>query len=126
MQKKVSFWQRLKNWFGRSNSKEAAFNPQEKEGVWYQNIQPGIVRVGIAATATDDIGNISFMDFSTSDTEVAQGDDLIELEGEKAVETLKIPVAGTIINRHDDLLKNPELVSQQRPQDNWLVEIKTA
>lgn len=121
-----TFWHRFSQWFTGLFHKQAVFDPQEKDGVWYQVIKPGLVRVGISAMATDDIGTISFLDFSTDETAITTGDDLVELEGEKAVETLKSPVTGQIINRNSALISQPELVNQHQPKENWLVEVQVS
>ncbi|KRM76751.1 glycine cleavage system protein H [Secundilactobacillus collinoides] len=124
-----SLWTRfmasIKNLFsGSSAPKQPVFNPEEKDGVWYQELQPGVVRVGLTPFAYQDIGGVSFMDFSTTDDAVESGDDLIELEGDKAVETLKAPVTGTIVARNNDLLKETDDLQNRSNQDNWLVDIK--
>lgn len=131
MAARPSFWTRLMTSFktlfgGSTTSKQPAFDPEEKDGVWYQELQPGVVRVGLTPFAYQDIGGVSFMDFSTPDDAIESGDDLIELEGDKAVETLKAPVTGTIIARNNDLLKATDDLQNRSNQDNWLVDIKVA
>lgn len=123
----MSFWTKLissiQHLFG---GKAAQFAPTEKDGVWYQEIKPGVVRVGIADQAYEDLGDITFMDFSSTDDQLDLDDDLLEMEGAKAVETLKSPVKGTIIARNDALLKQSDALANHSTQDNWLVDVKTA
>lgn len=123
----MSFWNKLITSIKRLFSgKQAKFEPQEKDGVWYQETRPGIVRIGIADQAYEDLGDITFMDFSSPDNELEPGDDLLEMEGAKAVETLKSPVKGTIIARNNDLLKQSDELASHSTQMNWLVDVKTA
>lgn len=123
----MSFWTKLvasiKRLFGGKSQK---FDPQEKDGVWYQEVKPGVIRMGITSQAYEDLGDISFMDFSSPDNELEPGDDLLELEGAKAVETLKSPVKGTIIARNNDLLRQTDQLANHSPETNWLVDVQTA
>lgn len=124
----MTFWAKLinsiKQLFG--GKQQAAFEPQEKDGVWYQEVKPGVVRMGITKQAYEDLGDITFMDFSSPDDQLDSGDDLLELEGAKAVETLKSPVSGTIVARNNDLLKQSDQLANQSTEHNWLVDVKTA
>lgn len=122
----MAFWTKLisgiKHLFG---GKAAQFAPSEKDGVWYQEIKPGVVRVGIADQTYEDLGDITFMDFSSPADQLELDDDLLEMEGAKAVETLKSPVKGTIIARNNELLKQSDELANHSTQDNWLVDVKT-
>lgn len=123
----MSFWTKLvtsiKHLFG---GKPAKFEPQEKDGVWYQEIKPGVVRLGMTDQVYEDLGDITFMDFSSPDNQLEPDDDLLEMEGAKAVETLKSPVKGTIVARNTDLLQQSDQLANHSTQDNWLVDVKTA
>ncbi|GAX03300.1 glycine cleavage system, H protein [Secundilactobacillus pentosiphilus] len=123
----MAFWTKLICSIKHLFSKKAAqFEPAERDGVWYQEIKPGIVRVGIADQAYEDLGDITFMDFSSPTDQLELDDDLLEMEGAKAVETLKSPVKGTIIARNNELLKQSDALAKHSTQDNWLVDVKTA
>ncbi len=56
------------------------------------------------------------MDFSSPDDQLEPDDDLLEMEGAKAVETLKSPVKGTIITRNNDLLKQSDQLANHSTQ----------
>ncbi|GAT17761.1 glycine cleavage system protein H [Secundilactobacillus silagei] len=123
----MSFWTKLINSIKRLfGGKATQFDPQEKDGVWYQKTKPGVVRIGIADQAYEDLGDITFMDFSSPDNQLDQDDDLLEMEGAKAVETLQSPVKGTIIARNNALLKQSDQLAKHATQDNWLVDVKVA
>ncbi|MTV83146.1 glycine cleavage system protein H [Secundilactobacillus folii] len=122
----MSLWARIVASIKRLFGGTPKFEPQEKDGVWYQEVKPGVIRMGITNQAYEDLGDISFMDFSSPDDELEPGDDLLELEGAKAVETLKSPVKGKIIARNNDLLKETDQLASHATQANWLVDVKTA
>jgi glycine cleavage system H protein len=123
----MSFWNKLINRIKQLFSgKTAKFDPKEKDGVWYQETKPGVVRIGMTDQVYEDLGDITFMDFSSPDNQLDIDDDLLEMEGAKAVETLKSPVKGTIIARNNDLLKQSDQLAKHATQENWLVDVKTA
>jgi len=120
----TGFWAKLKSFFTGHSSRSAAFEPTEKEGVWYwKNPDSGNTLVGLTKFAYQDIGNITFVDYPAADDSIETDDDLVELEGDKAVENLKAPVSGHIVKRNQDLIDNPEKISEQSDRDNWLMEI---
>ncbi|GAA3606887.1 glycine cleavage system protein H [Secundilactobacillus similis] len=121
-----SFWTKLVQSIKRLFGGQPEFKPTEKDGVWYQQVKPGVIRMGITADAYQDLGDISFMDFSSPDNKLETGDDLLELEGAKAVETLKSPISGTIIARNNDLLQQTDQLGNRAMKDNWLVEVQSA
>lgn len=121
----MGFWTKFVNSIKQLFSGKQKFAPQEKDGIWYQEIKPGVVRMGITNQAYEDLGDISFMDFSSADNNLETGDDLLELEGAKAVETLKTPVSGKIINRNNDLLTQTAQLANQSTESNWLVDVQT-
>ncbi|GAK48621.1 glycine cleavage H-protein [Secundilactobacillus oryzae JCM 18671] len=122
---KQTFWSKLKSLF--SGHSKAAFEPTEKEGVWYwKNPETGTTLVGLTEFAYQDIGNITFIDFPISENQIEVDDDLVELEGDKAVENLKSPVTGEVINRNQALVDDPSRIPDQSQRDNWLMEVKEA
>ncbi len=65
------------------------------EHVWVDtSVEPAMV--GITEYATDQLGELVYVDLPEVGTQVQAGDEVAELESAKAVSTLIAPVAGTI------------------------------
>mgnify|MGYP001402580371 CR=1 FL=1 len=69
------------------------------------------------------MGKISFVDYPNQANDLKVGDDILDIEGDKAVVTLKSPVAGQIAQRNPMLGKQKDKLNQPDPQVNWIMKI---
>ncbi|MFC6261698.1 glycine cleavage system protein H [Levilactobacillus fujinensis] len=121
-----TFWQRLLGWFHR-DSKPAVPAITIKDGVWLQMRDQGHYRMGLSSDALEQIGDISFADLPImTDDVLAAGDDILEVESDKAVENFKTPYAGTVIKVNEDLTADPATINQNKQPDNWILELQVA
>jgi glycine cleavage system H protein len=113
-------WQKIVAWFKHLFNSQPAIH-QEKNGLWWQQDHDH-VKVGLNSKVVEELGDITFLSTPTVDEKVNQSDQLIDIEGGKAVETFKSPVNGTISKVYNEYQDNPEkLVGVKDP---LLVEIK--
>lgn len=113
-------WQKIVAWFKHLFSRQPAIH-QEKNGLWWQQ-DHGLVKVGLNSKVVEELGDITFLETPPVDEKVNQADQLIDIEGGKAVETFKSPVNGTISKVYNEYQDDPEkLVGVKDP---LLVEIK--
>lgn len=121
-----SFWQRLIGWF-RGEKKPVAPTITVKDGVWLEQRDQGHYRLGLSSDALEQIGDISFADLPILAEDVlAAGDDILEVESDKAVENFKTPYAGTVIKVNDDLVTDPAAINKRKQADNWVLDLQVA
>ncbi|MFC6274504.1 glycine cleavage system protein H [Levilactobacillus tangyuanensis] len=119
-----SFWQRLFSWWPRH--KAPAPQLTIKDGVWLEQRDQGHYRLGLSSDALEQIGEISFADLPVLDGDVlAEGDDILEVESDKAVENFKTPVAGTITKVNEGLIADPTRLNENSQTDNWVLDIQS-
>ena len=89
----------------------------------YVRIDGKIATIGISAYAVDQLGDIVFM-------ELPEVGDLIEkeksfgtIESVKAVEELKAPLTGKVVERNEDILEETEKLSEDPYIEGWLLKV---
>lgn len=120
---KLSLWARIKQFFMGKKATPYA-DAQVKDGIWYATDEHGVYLVGLAESLYDQIGKITYADFPTKNTDLHVNDDILDIEGDKSVETLQSPIAGTIIERNSHLGDDIEQLNQPNPKVNWIMKVK--
>jgi glycine cleavage system H protein len=83
-----------------------------------------IVTIGISAFAIDQLGDIVFLELPEVGDTVEKGENFGTVESVKAVEDLKSPVTGDVLERNDALLDAPEQIADDPYGDAWLIKVK--
>ncbi|MEL6399666.1 MAG: glycine cleavage system protein GcvH [Cyanobacteria bacterium P01_D01_bin.115] len=83
-----------------------------------------IVTVGISAFALDQLGDIVFLELPETGDTVEKGETFGTVESVKAVEDLKSPVTGDVLERNDAIIDAPEQIADDPYGDAWLLKIK--
>ncbi|MEM9002864.1 MAG: glycine cleavage system protein GcvH [Cyanobacteria bacterium P01_F01_bin.86] len=86
--------------------------------------EEGVVTVGISAFAIDQLGDIVFLELPEVGDSVEKGETFGTVESVKAVEDLKSPATGSILERNDPLVDAPEQLADDPYGDGWLIKIK--
>jgi len=85
------------------------------------------VTVGITSFAIDQMGDVVFLELPEVGDSVEQGENFGTIESVKAVEDLKAPVSGEVLEINEALVETPEDIS---PDDayggGWLIKVKAA
>jgi glycine cleavage system H protein len=84
----------------------------------------GVVTVGITAFAIDQLGDIVFLELPEVGDSFEKGEKFGTVESVKAVEELKAPVGGEVIERNDALVDAPEQIGDDPYGDGWLIKLK--
>jgi len=84
------------------------------------------VTVGITDYASDELGDIVYLDLPEEGATVSAGESLGSIETVKAVEEIYAPCSGEISGVNTDLVDTPEKVNESPFEDGWLVKIKEA
>ena len=83
-----------------------------------------VVTVGISAFAIDQLGDIVFLELPEAGDTVEKGEKFGTVESVKAVEDLKSPVTGDVLERNEALIESPEQIADDPYGDAWLIKIK--
>lgn len=122
---KISIWQKIINFF--TGKKQSAQAPaQVKDGIWYRKEADGNYLLGIDKSVYDLMGKITFADFPNQLDTIEVDDDLLDIEGDKSVETLKSPISGRIVARNKEIGKDIETLNKHDPQVNWIAKVQPA
>lgn len=95
-----------------------------QEHEWVQEVESGVVRIGITDYAQDQLGDVVYVELPEVGREVAKDDVLVEVESTKSVGEVYAPFAGKIEAVNEAIAETPELVNQSPYQDGWLVLIR--
>ncbi len=80
--------------------------------------------VGITKYATDQLGDIVYVELPSSGSAVQQGGTFGVVESVKAVSDLFAPVSGEVVEVNDALSAKPELVNQEPYGSGWMVKLR--
>lgn len=83
------------------------------------------VTVGITDYASEELGDIVYLDLPEEGSTVTAGESMGSIETVKAVEEIYAPVSGEVIAVNAALADQPELVNASPFEDGWMVKIRT-
>ncbi len=83
------------------------------------------VIVGITAHASEQLGDVVFVELPETGREVEQGEEIVVIESVKAASDITAPIAGVITAVNDDLADNPGAVNDDA-MATWFFRIKPA
>ncbi|HIK54005.1 MAG TPA: glycine cleavage system protein GcvH [Synechococcales cyanobacterium M55_K2018_004] len=90
----------------------------------YVAVDGAIATVGITAFAVDQLGDIVFLELPEVGSTLTKGETFGTVESVKAVEELKAPISGTVIERNDPLLDTPEQLSEDPYTVAWMLKVQ--
>ncbi len=94
-----------------------------KEHIWVKKDGDALV-AGISDFAQDELGDIVYVDIAQSDGHLNAGDEFGSVESVKSVNSLFMPVAGTIAAVNENLADAPEGVNASCYDTGWIIRIK--
>ncbi|PZO54396.1 MAG: glycine cleavage system protein GcvH [Phormidesmis priestleyi] len=83
-----------------------------------------IVTIGITSFAVDQMGDVVFLELPETGDSVEKGENFGTIESVKAVEDLKSPVSGSVLERNDALLESPEDIANDPYGEAWLIKVR--
>jgi glycine cleavage system H protein len=90
----------------------------------YVRLDDDIATIGITQFAIEQLGDIVFLELADTGDTITKGDTFGTIESVKAVETLNSPVSGTVIERNEALLNNPEQVADDPYGEGWFIKVR--
>lgn len=79
---------------------------------------------GITAFASDQLGDVVYVQLPSTGQRFAEGDAFGEIESVKAVSDLVCPLAGEITDANGELDQNPGLVNEDPYGRGWMVRLR--
>ena len=92
----------------------------------YVRLEGEIATIGITAFAVDQLGDIVFLELPELGDSLSRGDSFGTIESVKAVEDLKSPMTGIVIERNDVLIDSPEQIADDPYGQGWLLKLRVS
>jgi glycine cleavage system H protein len=92
----------------------------------YVRLEGTTATLGISAFAVDQLGDIVFLDLPEVGATVTQGETFGTVESVKAVEDMYSAVSGTVIDRNEAMINEPEKLVDDPYEAGWLLKISLA
>ncbi|HEY5635833.1 MAG TPA: glycine cleavage system protein GcvH [Burkholderiales bacterium] len=86
----------------------------------------GLVTVGISAVATDQLGELVYVELPEVGRVLAAGESCAVVESTKAASDVYAPVAGEVVEVNRALADTPATVNASPYQDGWLFRLRPA
>jgi glycine cleavage system H protein len=90
----------------------------------YVHLEGNIATIGITEYATNQLGDIVFVELPEVGTTVSREEEFGTVESVKAVETLFSPISGTVIESNQTVIDDPEIVNTDPYGEGWLVKVR--
>ena len=90
----------------------------------YIRLEGEIATIGISSFAVDQLGDIVFLELPEVGTTLEKGEAFGTVESVKAVEDLKAPITGTVIERNDAIVESPENLAEDAYGAGWLLKVR--
>jgi glycine cleavage system H protein len=90
----------------------------------YIRLEGEIATIGISAFAVDQLGDIVFLDLPEVGAGLQKGEAFGTVESVKAVEDLKAPVTGTVVERNDAIIESPENLAEDPYGAGWFLKVR--
>ncbi|MDE5094818.1 MAG: glycine cleavage system protein GcvH [Trichodesmium sp. St11_bin5] len=90
----------------------------------YVRMDGEIATVGISAYAIDQLGDVVFMELPEEGDLIEKGESFGSVESVKAVEELKAPITGTVIECNKEILEETEKLSEDPYIEGWLLKVR--
>ncbi|TQS72281.1 glycine cleavage system protein GcvH [Rhodobacteraceae bacterium] len=94
-----------------------------EEHEWLR-VDGDLVVVGITDHASEQLGDVVFIELPETGTKVAQGDEICVIESVKAASDISAPVDGEVVEVNDALVNNPAMVNDDPLDTAWFFKMK--
>jgi len=93
---------------------------------WIADNGDGTVTIGITALATEQLGDLVYVELPKIGASVARGASCAVVESTKAASDVYAPLSGEIVAANDELATHPERVNESPYEKGWLFKLKLA
>ena len=96
-----------------------------EEHEWLRE-EDGLIVVGITEHASEQLGDVVFVELPEVGTEVTKDDEICVIESVKAASDILAPLDGEIVEVNDALVDNPGMINDDPLEGGWFFKIKAA
>ncbi|MBB6464002.1 glycine cleavage system protein GcvH [Flammeovirga kamogawensis] len=96
-----------------------------KDHEWVR-VEGEFAYIGITEFAQSELGDIVYVDITSEDEEVAEGEVFGSVEAVKTVSDLFMPVNGEVVEINEAIDSAPELVNSDPYGEGWMIKIKVS
>ena len=82
--------------------------------------------VGITTHATEQLGDLVFVELPDVGDTVSKGDEIVVIESVKAASDILAPIDGEIVEVNEALAENPALANEDAIGAGWFVKIEAS
>ena len=95
-----------------------------EEHEWLRDEGGIVVVVGITEHASEQLGDVVFVELPDAGTTVSKDDEIVVIESVKAASDILAPLDGEIVEVNEALADNPGLVNEDPTGEAWFFKIK--
>ncbi len=89
-------------------------------------IEGGVATVGITGYATEQLGDLVFVELPEAGAEFEMGDTAATLESVKAATDVYAPLAGEIVESNEAIVDDPAIVNADPMGEGWFFKLMLA
>ena len=93
---------------------------------WIADHGDGTVTVGITAVATEQLGDLVYVELPQVGAQVTRGSNCAVVESTKAAADVYAPLTGEVVAANAELSAHPERVNESPYGSGWLFKLKLA
>ncbi|HYL88354.1 MAG TPA: glycine cleavage system protein GcvH [Burkholderiales bacterium] len=93
---------------------------------WVADNGDGTVTVGITAHATEQLGELVYVELPKAGTKVERGATCAVVESTKAASDVFAPLSGEVVDTNGELGAAPQRVNESPYKEGWLFKLKLA
>ncbi|MEA5576788.1 glycine cleavage system protein GcvH [Anabaena sp. UHCC 0451] len=90
----------------------------------YVRLDGEIATIGITEFAVDQLGDIVFLELPEVGDAINKDETFGRIESVKAVEELKSPVSGTVVECNEAMVDAPELIADDSYGEGWFIKVR--
>jgi glycine cleavage system H protein len=90
----------------------------------YVRLTGDVATIGVSAFAVDRLGDIVFVELPAVGETIIKGSPFGTIESVKAVEDLKAPISGEVIECNDGTIDAPETIGAAPYTTGWLIKVR--
>jgi glycine cleavage system H protein len=91
---------------------------------WIADNKDGTVTIGITALATEQLGDLVYVELPKPGTKIDRGATIAVVESTKAASDVYAPLSGEVIEANADLSETPQKVNESPYEGGWLFKLK--
>ena len=89
-------------------------------------VEGDLVVVGITDHASEQLGDVVFVELPEPGRAVSKGDEVVVIESVKAASDISAPLDGEIVEVNPDVADNPSVVNEDPTGKAWFFKMKVA